>query len=192
VVVIRFPLIVAAGLVCLTGCVTAPPFGNLATPTAADAYAAPEPKDGVAVASPAGAVVATGAAPGLVGSDAYDELSLGKKQFRASNYGLAEQHFRKAVELHPKDGEAWVGLAAANDRLYRFDLADRAYKEAIAILGPTPEILNNQGYSYMLRGDYRRARATLRKAQAHDPGNPYIRNNLALLAKAAGKGKAIE
>lgn len=192
VVVIRFPLVMAACLVCLAGCVTAPPFGDMAMPPAADAYAAPEPKDGVAVASPAEAVVTTGAAPGLLGSDAYDELSLGKKQFLASNYGLAEQHFRKAVELHPKDGEAWVGLAAANDRLQRFDLADRAYKEAIQILGATPEILNNQGYSYMLRGNYARARQALRKAQARDPGNPYIRNNLVLLAKASRKGKSIE
>jgi Flp pilus assembly protein TadD len=31
--------------------------------------------------------------------------------------------------------------------LRRFDLADRAYGQAIRIVGPTAEILNNQGYS---------------------------------------------
>jgi Flp pilus assembly protein TadD len=54
-------------------------------------------------------------------------LSLGKKYFRTINCGLAEKHFRAAVEKHPRDAEAWIGLAASYDRLRRFDLADRAY-----------------------------------------------------------------
>ena len=192
VVVVRVPLVMAACLVWLAGCATAPKFGDSAstTPTeaTADAYAAATPAEAAGAAAEAPA----GAAPGLLGSDSNDDLSLGKKHYRASNYGLAEQHFRKAVEAHPKDAEAWVGLAAANDRLHRFDLADRAYKEATRLLGPTPELLNNQGYSYLLRGDYARARQTLRQAQARDPRNPYIRNNLNLLAKVARTGKAVE
>jgi tetratricopeptide (TPR) repeat protein len=118
--------------------------------------------------------------------------SLGKKYFRAADFGLAEQHFRKAVEMHPRDLESWIGLAASYDRLRRFDLADRAYTQAMKIAGATPEILNNIGYSYMLRGDYRRARETLMQAQAQDPGNPYIRNNLELLDASFRKGKAIQ
>ena len=49
-------------------------------------------------------------APGLLGSDPNDDLSLGKKQYRANNFGLAEKHFRRAVEKHPRDAEAWLGL----------------------------------------------------------------------------------
>jgi Tfp pilus assembly protein PilF len=129
---------------------------------------------------------------GLLGSDPNDDLSLGKKQYLANNYGLAEKHFRHAVELHPNDAEAWLGLAASYDRLRRFDLADRAYAQAIKIVGPTVEILNNQGFSYMLRGDFRRARAKLREAARKDPGNKYVENNLKLLAKARRKAKAVE
>jgi tetratricopeptide (TPR) repeat protein len=129
---------------------------------------------------------------GLLGNDPNDDLSLGKKYFRAADFGLAERHFRRGVELHPRDLEAWIGLAACYDRLRRFDLADRAYDQAMKIAGPTPEILNNIGYSYMLRGDYRRARETLLQAQAQDPGNPYIRNNLELLEASFRKGKAIQ
>ncbi len=128
----------------------------------------------------------------LLGSDPNDDLSLGKKQYRANNYGLAEKHFRHAVELHPNDAEAWLGLAASYDKLRRFDLADRAYKQATRILGPTVEILNNEGYSYMLRGDYKRARAKLRAAQRKDPGNKYVENNLKLLKVSWRKGKGIE
>ena len=129
---------------------------------------------------------------GLLGSDPNDALSQGKRQYRLGNYGLAEQEFRHAVELHPRDAEAWLGLAASYDELRRFDLADRAYAQAIRIVGPTVAILNNQGYSYMLRGDYKRARATLLKAKRKDPQNKFVANNLRLLAKSARLGKAIE
>jgi tetratricopeptide (TPR) repeat protein len=129
---------------------------------------------------------------GLPGKDPNDDPSLGKKYFRAADFGLAARHFRRAVELHPRDLESWVGLAASYDRLRRWDLADRAYDQALKIAGPTPEILNNIGYSLMLRGDYRRARETLLQAQAQDPSNPYVRNNLDLLEASFRKGKAIQ
>lgn len=132
------------------------------------------------------------AEPGLLGNDTTDDLSTGKKYFRAGNFGMAERYFRRAVELHPRDAEAWLDLAAAYDRMRRFDLADRAYAEAIHIVGPTAEILNNQGYSYMLRGDYARARKTLLAAERKDPTNRFVRNNLQLLAASVSTGKAIE
>jgi Flp pilus assembly protein TadD len=127
----------------------------------------------------------------LMPSDPNDDLSLGKENFREGNYGLAERYFRKAVEAGPKDAEAWLGLAASYDRLRRFDLADRAYDQVIKIAGPTPEILNNQGYSYMLRGQFSRAREILTTAQAKDPGNPYIQNNLTLLDESMRARKAV-
>jgi tetratricopeptide (TPR) repeat protein len=129
--------------------------------------------------------------PSVQGRDPYDDLSLGKKYFRSGNFGLAEKHFRKSVELHPLDAEAWVGLAASYDRLRRFELADRAYAQAARIVGDTPEIMNNKGFSYMLRGNYPRARATLLAAQARDPDNPYVRNNLQLLEKIERRGKSV-
>jgi Flp pilus assembly protein TadD len=129
--------------------------------------------------------------PELLGADPNDELSIAKKYFRQGSYGLAERSFRKAVELHPRDAESWIGLAASYDRLKRFDLADRAYAQAVKIIGPTPEVMNNQGFSYMLRGDYRRARSMLIAAQAKDPKSPFIANNLRLLDESAHKAKAI-
>jgi Flp pilus assembly protein TadD len=113
--------------------------------------------------------------------DPQDNLALGKAYYRQKRFGLAKRHFRRAVEKGPKNVDAWIGLAASCDKLRRFDLADHAYAQAIKHGGPTPEILNNQGYSYLLRGDRARARQTLLAAQAKDPGNPYIRNNLDLL-----------
>ena len=140
------PLIIAAAGLWLAGCTTSSSFSNLFGPKTpgADASASAqvdetssEPHltvDGSAPVQPVeeltGSVTgSTGrkTAPGLLGSDPNDELNLGKKHYRANNFGLAEKHFRLAVEKHPRDAEAWLGLAASYDRLRRFDLADRAY-----------------------------------------------------------------
>ncbi len=185
-------LLVAIAGACLTGCNTD---GNslntlfdAKTPKAeaADAYASAQPGEAEAPLPPAANN------DGLLGSDPNDDLNLGKKQYRAQNFGLAEKYFRRAVERHPRDAEAWLGLAASYDRLRRFDLADRAYAQAIGILGPTTEILNNQGYSYMLRGDYVRAREKLNAALRQNPRNKFVVNNLQLLESSARKGKAVE
>ena len=83
-----------------------------------------------------------------------DDVALGKEHYQATNYGLAELHFRRAAQTSRNNAEAWLGLAASYDRLKRFDLADRAYREVLRLTGPTPELLNNRGYSYLLRGGF--------------------------------------
>jgi tetratricopeptide (TPR) repeat protein len=138
---------------------------------------------------PRGEPVAPLAKPGHLGDDSYDDLQLGKKYFRSGNFDFAEKSFRSAVEKRPRDAEARVGLAASYDRLHRFDLADRAYDQAICIVGPTAAILNDQGFSYMLRGDYARAHKKLEQAQARDPSNPHVAANLRLLKESYGEGK---
>jgi len=142
--------------------------------------------------TPPGAPRAPPPPPGILGDNAKDDLQLGKKYFRTNNYALAEKSFRSAVEKHPRDAESWLGLAASYDRLHRFDLADRAYEEAIRLVGPTVEILNNQGFSYMLRGDYARAHKKLDQAAAKDPANPYVAANLRLLQESYREGKAVQ
>jgi tetratricopeptide (TPR) repeat protein len=140
------------------------------------------------------ATVITGGTPsstGMSGEEPKSDLQLGKRYYRENQFGNAEKHFRRAVEQAPKDLEAWIGLAASYDKLKRFDLADRAYAQAIRLGGPTAEILNNQGYSYMLRGDRHRARQILLAAQAKDPQNPYIKNNLDMLDESFAKRKGV-
>jgi Flp pilus assembly protein TadD len=110
-----------------------------------------------------------------------EPLRLGLVHFERGHYGLSEQYFRDAVEKTPKDVTAWVGLAASYDRIGRFDLADRAYATAISLGGETTEILNNVGYSYILRGDIIKARKNLLRAYEREPNNPIILNNLKLL-----------
>jgi Flp pilus assembly protein TadD len=110
-----------------------------------------------------------------------EPLRLGFKHFNRGNFGLAEQYFRDAVERSPREPDAWIGLAASYDNIRRFDLADRSYRAAIRLAGETTQILNNQGYSYMLRGDFRTARAKFQKALQREPNNLTIVNNLEIL-----------
>jgi len=108
-------------------------------------------------------------------------LKLAMESFDRGNYGLAQRYFQDATEKSPNDATAWVGLAASYDRIGRFDLADRAYAQAIHLVGETTDILNNEGYSYMLRGDLPAARAKFLKAYEREPNNPTIINNIKLL-----------
>ncbi len=56
---------------------------------------------------------------------------------------------------------------------------------AVKLVGHTPSILNNEGYSYMLRGQLAKARAKFDAALSRDPGNATATNNLALLNQSA-------
>ncbi|WP_436637621.1 tetratricopeptide repeat protein [Microbaculum sp. FT89] len=108
-------------------------------------------------------------------------LQVAKVEFAQGNYGNAQHYFQRSVEVMPNDAEAWLGLAASYDRLRRFDLADRAYREAGRYIGNTVVYLNNRGYSYLLRGDLVRARQDFLKAYELEPANPTVANNLAML-----------
>jgi Tfp pilus assembly protein PilF len=201
---IRVARVLIAMSACLTwlgGCSTSTKLADLGKSPAAGSAAAttgdPSDTTGTIVTQPAepgpsGEPVAPLSTPGLLGDDPNDDLQLGKKYFRSNNFGLAEKSFRRATETHPRDAEAWVGLASSYDRLRRFDLADRAYAEAIRLIGPTAQILNDQGFSYMLRGDFARAHRKLQEAQAKDPSDPYIRANIQLLEDAYRQAHSVQ
>jgi Flp pilus assembly protein TadD len=110
-----------------------------------------------------------------------EPVRLGLEHFNRGHYGIAQRYFKDGVEKAPKDLTAWMGLAASYDRLHRFDLADQAYAQAARLGGETVQLLNDQGYSYMLRGNLSAARRKFQRAYALDPYNPVIINNLELL-----------
>ena len=124
----------------------------------------------------------TGQNPGDVKYYPSDQpVRLGIQRFYEGSFGLAQQYFQDAVEKSPNDVTAWIGLAASYDRLGRFDLADHAYAAAAKLEGETPRLLNNEGYSYMLRGDLKAAQAKFQQALKLDPNNETTLNNIKLL-----------
>lgn len=110
-------------------------------------------------------------------------LAAGQEHFTAQNYGLAEQNFRKAVEARSDNASAWLGLAASLDQLGRFEFSDRAYDQLVQLENNNARVLNNMGYSYLLRGDYQKARRYLDRAQNLDPGLEEVQGNIHLLEK---------
>ncbi len=85
----------------------------------------------------------------------------------------SQRYFKEAVEKAPYDDDAWGGLAASYDRLRRFDLADQAYASANTVGRRNSSILNDQGYSLMLRGDLNGAHKKFNKrlrARSRQPG----------------------
>ena len=128
--------------------------------------------------------------PKFYPSDEY--IRKAKVNFRNGDYGLAESNYRKAVEVTPKDAEAWLGLAASYDQLRRFDLADNAYEKVLQLGYNNAVVLNNAGYSQLLRGDLKSARRFLLKAYELEPENPYIVNNIALLGQSEKSVKRVD
>ena len=110
------------------------------------------------------------------------DARIGHENFLVGNFGNAEFYFRRAVEVTPQNGAAWLGLASCYDRLGRFDLAERAYKSAQRFGGPNNiAVLNNHGYSYLLRGRIKEARNLLYQAARIEPNNLTVINNIKML-----------
>lgn len=115
-----------------------------------------------------------------------DELiKKGKVQFKERHFGKSYAYFKKAVEVYPKDPQAWLGYAASSDQLGRFDNSDIGYAKLAKMIPNRPEYLNNRGYSYLLRGDLKTARTYFLRAYEIDPGNETTANNLELLRNSA-------
>lgn len=113
-----------------------------------------------------------------------DDYQAGIRYFRDGAYGLAQERFQKAVDRTPRDSSAWMGLAVTYDFIRRFDLADRAYDHVVELEGESFALLNNKGYSYLLRGDLATARKHFLHAYRLDPNNRTILNNISLLSES--------
>ncbi|MDY8110128.1 hypothetical protein U0C82_13355 [Fulvimarina sp. 2208YS6-2-32] len=108
-----------------------------------------------------------------------------RTQFRAENYAASFDIFKEISEAHPRDSDAWLGLAASADRLQRFDTADSAYSRLSSLKPGDPTVYNNLGYSHLLRGNVKTAYAYLAQARQLAPGSRRIANNLQLIRSRA-------
>ncbi len=112
-----------------------------------------------------------------------------QRHFYQREYGLSEKLFRQATLENPKSLDAWLGLAASYDKLKRFDLANRAYRKSVKLGGQTPTVLNNWGYSYLLRGNVVEARKKFLAAYRLEPENTAVIANLNLLREGIKRNR---
>jgi len=107
-----------------------------------------------------------------------DDFNCARAHFIHGDYGLAQVYYLRAVEATSQNSAAWAGLAASYDRIGRYDLAARAYRQAYRLGGTRFVLLNNQGYGRLLRGDRRGALRLFHEAHYLAPWDPTIANNI--------------
>ena len=78
----------------------------------------------------------------------------------------------------------WNALGMAGDMARNWAGADAAYARALALAPNEAAIMNNRGWSQMLRGRWQDAAALLGQAAALAPANARIRDNLDLVRSA--------
>jgi Flp pilus assembly protein TadD len=76
---------------------------------------------------------------------------------------------------------------AVLDQMGRHADAQRYYLTALKMVPDEPSVLSNLGLSYALAKDLPNAEATLRRAAAHPPVDPRVRQNLALVVGLQGR-----
>ncbi|CAM5319237.1 hypothetical protein ATER59S_00995 [Aquamicrobium terrae] len=108
-----------------------------------------------------------------------------QRAFAAGNYAHAARYFEQALERDPERKDALLGVAASYDQIGRFDLSDPVYEKASVAMPDDPALLNNLGYSHLLRGDLQNAQAYFVRAAKSTPVHPTIDGNRRLLAKVA-------
>ncbi|MFJ1307370.1 c-type cytochrome biogenesis protein CcmI [Agrobacterium sp. P15N1-A] len=100
----------------------------------------------------------------------------------------AERHLAQ----NPEDGAGWDILAPIYFKTLRLGDAELAYRNALRILGPSPERLTGLGETLVAGNDgivIEAARDAFAQAEELKPGNPRARFYLALSLEQAGKAE---
>ncbi len=104
--------------------------------------------------------------------------------------GYYEQALDVLDRAHTPDQPDWHILSAqgaALDQMGRHAEAQRHYLTALKIVPEEPTVLSKLGLSYALSKNLPEAEATLRRAGAHLPVDPRVRQNLALVVGLQGR-----
>ena len=122
--------------------------------------------------------------PGFV--DAYNLRGL--IYMRLNDLRLAEESFRRGIELDPRNGGVLHNLGWLQCQTRRYAEADALFGRALTAPGypDTAKTLLTQGICQIRAGQTAEAEVTLGRAYALDPGNPVTGYNLAQLLLTRG------
>ena len=121
-------------------------------------------------------------------ADAHLLQQAGLSALRANDSGEAARLLDKAVALPGAGWRAWNARGVAADRQQDWRTADTAYARAERLARDNAQILNNRGWSLLLRGQWSAALEPLARAAALAPAEPRIAANLDLARSALADG----
>jgi Flp pilus assembly protein TadD len=107
-----------------------------------------------------------------------------RSSLKLGNAASARELLKTAISSGHASWESWNAMGVLCDRDSDWDGADAAYATADELSPDQPEVLNNHGWSLILRGEWPAAVLVLEKASRLDPKSAKIANNLEL-AQAA-------
>ena len=120
----------------------------------------------------------------------HDQTVLGEYGRALADNGEFQQAFDVLGHAHSPDRPDWHILSAQGavlDQMGNHTEAQRFYLTALKIVPDEPSVLSNLGLSYALAHDLPKAEEVLRRAAAHQPVDPRVRQNLALVVGLEGR-----
>jgi len=120
-------------------------------------------------------------------SDAYNLRGL--IYMRLNDMQQAEDSFRRAIALNPRDGHTLHNLGWLQCQQRRYDDAQRSFQQALAIptYGERAKTLMTQGLCHVSAGKRAEAEQSLLRSYELDAGNPIVGYNLANLLYGRGE-----
>ena len=112
----------------------------------------------------------------------------GLAALRLNKVEQAVMLLERAVASPEASWRAWNLRGVAADRMHDWATADDAYLHAAELAPGRADVLNNHGWSQMLRGHWVEAITLLDQAAASDPKNALIARNRELASFAAAGG----
>jgi len=103
---------------------------------------------------------------------------------KLGNAALAATLLDRATKSANASWRAWDARGVAADMQRDWAAADLSYAKAAALAPSEGEVVNNMGWSQLLRGDWRAAAALFAQAAERDPTSQRISNNLELARSA--------
>ena len=117
-------------------------------------------------------------------ANTFNAQRAGIAAIKVKDLDRASAHLDRAVSSPNASWRAWNARGVVADYFGNWKLAERAYARASKLAPDQPEVLNNMGWSLLLRGEWELAVDSIERAVALDPKSSRMADNLEL-ARAA-------
>lgn len=114
-------------------------------------------------------------------------LELGRAHIARGQAFYGIEPLEKARDLAPRDWRPLSLLGVAYEQVRRFDEAQAAWSQALALSPDNPDVLTNAATAALTRGDAAGAETLLRRAAAQPTASAKVRQTLAMSLGLQGK-----